>query len=338
MFFMKHSINTLLLTVGIVFLFSCAQDDQMDTDAAKTQDPKPREVVVETATAVADREDIKDVTPPKADDTEHSTVLARVGDEIITEEDVMGKLALVPEQFRDRFATPEAKEKLLEQTINTVVLINEARRLGIDKQPDVVQKVNEITNNIIIQELTRQVLQERVAVTEEEKKQYYNDNTENFFSPEKIDASLILFAVDEETAETDRAQKKQLAQDTIARLKTGADFAELARELSDDVQTARRGGKLGYFSKGKQELLHGTVFEETVFSLEPGEMSDVFEDSRGFYIVKMDDKRPEKQKTFEEAKNRIQQILMQDKQQSAFEDYLQALREKDTVTVYEDRL
>ncbi len=332
---MKYFGNSFLVIAAVfLFILSCAENDRAEKGSPETAKDMVEESVGETPSEAGVE---KGNTEP-TDEVAEETVLAQVGDQIITETDVLGKLALVPEQFRERFETPEAKKKLLDQTVNSAVLMQEARRIGIDRQEDVAQKVNEIANNIIIQELTRQEIVDKIEINEEEQEQYYNENKKTFFNPEKIDASLILFSFNEDDTEETKARKKKKAEETLARLKSGADFAELAKELSDDQQTARRGGKLGYFSKGKQEMMYGTVFEEKAFSLEPGETSDVFEGTRGFYIVRVADKKPEKQESFEEAKKRIQQILMQEKQQNAFDDYMEKLKEKYSVKVYEDRL
>ena len=99
-------------------------------------------------------------------------VLAKVGKEKITEADIFSKISMLPPQFRARYETPEGKKKLLDQTVKFSLLSQEARNLGIDKKEDVAKKIKEIADNIIIQELTKQEIADKITVTDKEIKTY----------------------------------------------------------------------------------------------------------------------------------------------------------------------
>jgi hypothetical protein len=84
---------------------------------------------------------------------------------------------------------------------------------------------------------------------------------------------------------------RQLAEAVLVQVKENPDkFADLAKEYSDDTQTAEVGGELGFFGKGTMV----PAFEDAAFALQPGEISDIVETDYGFHIIKVNEKDTEK--------------------------------------------
>lgn len=112
-------------------------------------------------------------------------------------------------------------------------------------------------------------------------------------------------------------EAKDEAQDALARLEAGEDFAALAEEISIDPGTASDGGDLGWFGHGQMI----PEFEETAFSLEPGEISQVVETTYGYHIIQVLDKgiRPMDEATY------------QQKQKAFFNDWLTNLRDNSAI-------
>ena len=104
-----------------------------------------------------------------------------------------------------------------------------------------------------------------MTVTEEGLKDYYEQNKERFQSPERRRARHILIAV-EEGVDDAAAQKK--AEELTAKAKTGADFAQLAKENSKDPGSAQQGGDLGWAERG----MFVGPFEEALFGMSVGEI------------------------------------------------------------------
>ncbi len=252
-------------------------------------------------------------------------VLAVVGKEKITQADLDAKISMLPPQFRSRYDSPEGREKLLDQTIKFCLLSQEARARGIHEQDDIAQKIEEITNNIIIQELTKQEISDKVTVSEDDLKKQYDADREKYIKPEKVKLNLIFFEAKDETS---RAAKKKQAQKVLKRLKEGEDFETLAKELSEDRRTKRRGGNTGYFSRGRRVNTYGEEFEKQAFAVKPGELSDVFEAKDGYYIIKVVEKKEEHQQTFEEVQKRIERQMKQEKQKEAYDSYIDSLKKK----------
>lgn len=254
-------------------------------------------------------------------------ILATVGAETITQADIDAKTVNLPPQIRGRFETPAGRKQLLEQVVLISLLSQEARRLGIDKQDDIAKKIKEVTDTVIVEELNRQIISREIILTDKEIEEYYNQNKEDFVRPEQVNASVIMFKILHADSNKKKEQKK-LAQETLDRIKKGADFADVAREVSEDRRTSRRGGVTGFFARNKRAGIYGKKFEETVFGLETGETSDVFETEVGYFIARVDDRQPRTEKSLAESKKSIERRLKQSKQREAYDAYLEDLKKK----------
>lgn len=307
--------------VAVFFLAACAQQDEA---------PKPKAVAQKAEPAK------KQAAPKPADAAPTDKVLATVGSDKITEEAVYAPLAMMPAQFRARYETPEGKKKLLERAVQMSLLSQEARKLKINEKPEIARRIKEMSDQLIVQDLTRQEVLDKISITDDDLKAYYDQNTDKFKKEEKVRVDLIKFAVAEGDSAKDAKKKKALAAKTLARIKKGEDFEKVAKEVSEDERTKNRGGNTGLFSRGKRASLYGEAFEEKAFSLDLNKVSDVFEAKDGLYIIKVVDKKPMEQEPFEAVKQRIERTMKTEKQKTAMEAYLEALKSKYPVTMAEE--
>jgi len=161
--------------------------------------------------------------------------------------------------------------------------------------------------NSILEETKNQV-----TITDDELLEYYNENKESFFEPEKVHARHILVETEEE------------ANNLLLQLKEGlTDFAELAKEKSIGP-SAPSGGDLGFFARGQMVK----EFENAAFSLEPGEISGVVKTQFGYHIIKCEEKKDEHSPTFEEAKEKISNTLRYQRENEAISTLTLKLREE----------
>ena len=265
-------------------------------------------------------------------------VLATVGKDKITEESVFAPLAMMPPQFRSRYETPDGKKKLFERAVQMSLLSQEARKLNIDKKEDVARRIKEMADQFIVQELTKQEVMDKITVTDDEMLQYYNQNKASFAKDEKVRVNLIMFDVKDNATQQMKDEKKNLADQALARIKKGEDFEAVAKEVSQDMRTKNRGGNAGLFARGKRIDLYGEAFEKQAFSLPLTTVSDVFQGKNGYYIIKVMEKKPQEQETFEEVKQRIERTLKTEKQKTAMESYLEGLKKKYSVKILDESM
>ena len=165
---------------------------------------------------------------------------------------------------------------------------------------------------------------DEVEVPEEELRSYYERHISDYREPKQVRARHILIRPERSIENREEALKaaKEKAEAILKRLKAGEDFAELAREFSQDPGSASKGGDLGYFGRG-------TVvqpFEEAAFALEKGQLSDLVETEYGFHIIRVDDIRGGKTTPFEEARKEIEMILKRERSQEEARKRMVAFR------------
>lgn len=144
----------------------------------------------------------------------------------------------------------------------------------------------------------------QVTISDEAVQNYYQENADKYNFPEQRQARHILFRVTAEETPEAKAAKKTEAEKVLAQIKNGGNFAQLAAKFSDDSSKSK-GGDLGFFSRGKMVQ----PFEDTVFSLKKGEVSDVVETPFGYHIIKLEEIIPEKKQSLEEVSGAIRKVL-----------------------------
>jgi peptidyl-prolyl cis-trans isomerase D len=147
----------------------------------------------------------------------------------------------------------------------------------------------------------------QVKLSEDDLRQYYNQHLSDFRVEDRVKVAHILFKTEGKTPEEIQTLEKT-ARDVLDKLKSGADFAEMARQYSED-SSASQGGEIGWIVRGQ------TVkeFEDAAFRMKPGEVSDLIKTSYGFHIIKVFDKQQAHLQTFDEVKGQIREDLSKQK-------------------------
>src|SRR5512139_91823 len=149
------------------------------------------------------------------------------------------------------------------------------------------------------------------ALPEAEVRAYYEQNKSRYGTDEQRRASHILITPDG----GDKAAAKKKAEQLLAQVKSKpGDFEKLARENSKDPGSAAQGGDLGFFGKGMMVK----PFEEAVFKMKPGEVSDVVESDFGFHVIKLTEVKPAEIKPLEQVRADIERDLKTQQAQKEF--------------------
>lgn len=145
----------------------------------------------------------------------------------------------------------------------------------------------------------------QVSPTEAELRSRYDAMKESFKTSDAARTQHILFRVEANATAAEQAAIENKARDIAARLRAGADFAALAREHSQDPGSAANGGDLGFMEKGQ------TVpeFDQAIFSLPLGTISDPVKTTYGYHIIRVNERRAGGTKPFEEVRDQIAQQL-----------------------------
>ena len=154
--------------------------------------------------------------------------------------------------------------------------------------------------------LDMDAVRKSISVTEQDIKSYYEQNVARLSGAEERRASHILITAAKDASAGERDTAKAKAQSLLEQVRKAPDtFAELARKNSQDPGSAAKGGDLDYFGKGAMVK----PFEDAVFSMKKGDVSDVVATDFGFHIIKLTDIKAPKQKTFAELRVSLEDEL-----------------------------
>jgi peptidyl-prolyl cis-trans isomerase D len=154
-----------------------------------------------------------------------------------------------------------------------------------------------------------------ITVSEADLKTYYEQNIAKYAQPEQRRASHILIAVPKNAPQAEKDKAKAKAEALLAEVKKNpASFAEVAKKNSQDPGSAANGGDLDWQTRGA----FVKPVEDAIFSLKKGDISNVVESDFGYHIVKLNDVREAKTKTFDEVKPELEAQMKQQQAQRKF--------------------
>ena len=252
-------------------------------------------------------------------------------------------------QLKDADLTA-VKKRILENLIDGEVLYQQSQKEGVKVDKQIVNKQIEaikkrfpdeaaykkalkgmdvsekeiraqIQRGLAINQLLDTNLRQKITVTEEESKKYYNDNPNLFKQPEQAKASHILIKVTPDAEESKKKQALKKIETVQKKVRQGEDFGSLAKANSEGP-TAQREGDLGYFSRGQMVK----PFEDAAFALNVGEVSEIVETQFGYHLIKVTDKKPARTIPYKEVQLRLEQHLKKEKERTEIQGYIETLK------------
>lgn len=219
------------------------------------------------------------------------------------------------------------ERQVLEDMINRELVLQEGRRMpptNIDAQ--VKAAMDQIRDNIVVQDTLRRCVEREVQIKPEDCKLWYDQNRDTnpqLKVPATVRASHILIKVPINATDEEKKAKRAQIESVKAKLKAGEKFADLAKQYSEDTNTAANGGDVGFFARGSTVV---PEFDTAAFSLKPGETSDIITTQIGYHLIQVTDQKPARMVPFDEVKDKIEQALRQQKGNEAVRSYIAKLR------------
>lgn len=251
--------------------------------------------------------------------TDSSRILARLNNKVITLKDFENRIGKLPTRYQK--VVNRRRLDYLNNLIDEELLFEEAKKRRIEDDKEIKELLFEAKKKILVSKLIDTEINKGVTVTEEDIEGYYRLHQEEFVEPEKLRASHILLPTMDEAASL------------LKELKSGEDFAQLARQKSIDASKVN-GGDIGYFTKGQMI----PDFEEVCFKLKVGELSGIVKTSLGFHIIKLTDRLPSQRKSFEQVKEDIKNTLLTRKRKANFDNFMANLRKNVRIQINEKLL
>ncbi|MEA1893232.1 MAG: peptidylprolyl isomerase [Campylobacterota bacterium] len=252
-----------------------------------------------------------------------ATTLVSVNGEEITQQDVdtalmnatQGRFNEVPVEKQAEF-----RKQVLEQLIAKELVYEDAKKTGVLKSKDFKDEYKKVQQRVK-KELAIQVWQKqqlsKVKVSNKELKDYYDKNKEEFNEKGSVHARHILVKTESEA--TDIKDQLKLLKGSALKAK----FIEEAKSKSTGP-SGPKGGDLGYFSQGQMV----PEFNDKVFSMEVGTVSDPVKTQFGYHLIYLEDKKSPKTLSFTEVKSFIEQRLKMEKFKVIMQDKMLELKNK----------
>jgi parvulin-like peptidyl-prolyl isomerase len=289
-------------------------------------------------------------------------IAAKINNDIITRGELEHRRLEIEQELRRQGLTGakladavrQAERDALRDQIDQLLLVQRGKDLDIKVDADVTRRLAELqvqnnirdpdqfqefirqqtgmpfedfkqqlTNQILTQRVVGQEIGSRIAIAEPDMQKYYDDHKKDYVREEQVFLSQILISTEGKTAEQVAAAERK-AKDLTARGRKGEKFSDLARDNSDDTETAKAGGYIGGYKKG---LLLKQI-EDTVFKEKKGYVSDPIkiEKPACFLVLKVDERYEAGQASFEEVKSEVEDRLREPKMEPKVREYLTRLR------------
>jgi peptidyl-prolyl cis-trans isomerase C len=236
----------------------------------------------------------------------------------ITAADVTADAQRVPEPLRSQLLVdPKKVEQVVSNLYVRRALADQAQTQGLQKQSDVAAALQLARDKVLSDAWLQQMqvkhkLPDQLA--EAQARNVYNANPARFEHLDQVHVRHILIA----GAEPESQAK---AEELLAQLKKGADFAELAKENSADKGSGAKGGDLGFFEPGRMV----PEFDKVAFALKtPGELSEPVKTQFGYHILRLEERRPAGVKPYSE----VREQLLTEVRNKAVQDAIDAEVEK----------
>ena len=247
--------------------------------------------------------------PNKAESAPGERVVLTIGNEKITAAEIENFIQALPPQYQAFYGGP-GKHFLPQYIVAMKVLSSEAIKLKLEEQPEVARAI-EISRESILADAARKHFLKSIVVSDQELREIYQkDKTLS----EEVRIRHILIRTENAALKSGAAghpalpepEARKKLQDIRARILAGADFAQMAKQYSEDTATAASGGDMGVIQSDK--VVPPIV--NAAHSLEPGQVSDIVLTPSGVEIIKVEDKHT---KSFEEVKPALETQLRQSK-------------------------
>lgn len=293
---------------------------------------------------------------------EDPKIVAQVNGAAITEVDLEGAIDtyVPPGGFHGGIGSDKRKEfrePALNMLVDNELLFQEAKKKGVTVEEERIDAIvaetekryknkktfeaaletagltrkdfeKMVERNETIKNILKAETEEKARYTEKELEGYYAVNRGRFVRPEGFRIRHMLIQSLATVSDKEKRELREKAEGLLKRVKAGEDFADLAYKHSEDAFRVK-GGDLGWVHKGRLE----PALEEAVFKMQVGEAVMV-ETVYGFHIIRLEEKKPSEQLSFEDVKSSLKKDLEAKRSKELKEALLKRLREKAKIEMY----
>ena len=250
-------------------------------------------------------------TEPQQEDP----VVAMINGRAITQPEFDIRWNELSQATRARYEKEGGKRRFLDELIMRELLMQEARKQGLDQSDDIREKTQRYKEQLILDEVLKDRIKTRVEVSKEEVEAYFLKHADQLLANPKVQISVMLLP------------NVYAAKDLKRQVEAGGNFAKFAARYSVDEKSRAKGGDLGPYRKGLVE----PDLDQVVQTLRPGIISDPLKTDRGYYLIKVSQLEPEVLQADQATRERLRQELLAEKRRKRLDDMFSELKAGATI-------
>ena len=249
--------------------------------------------------------------------------LARINHVSISLEEFRQMSERQPLEGKMRLLSEKGLRDFLDNYVITrEVLYHEAKKKGLEKNKEIIVKIEDFRRAMLIDALLEETLIGKSEVSESEVQQYYKENEDRFTEPREVKVRHII------------VNSESVLKEVLEKLSKGESFAKLASTYNID-RSREDEGNIGYIRRG-QLAPSFSQFEEAAFSLrKKGEISEVVKTVYGFHLIQLEDRRGTVSRPLDQVKEKIRFFLQAKKRQDAYLEYVKEAKSRAKITINE---
>jgi len=259
------------------------------------------------------------------EETRGGKVIAEIGSRKITLREVDEAIDELPPWIKEQFKGKEKKVEFMKKYVADELFYRKAKKLEYDKDAELRKKTSHFMKQLMVNKVLEGDIKDKLTIEEDDLKNYFKANQERY--KERSQARIRLI----------KAGMEEIAKNIVRELKKGKNFTELAKEISLDEESAKMGGQWNsWVTAGKDDLGIGNVAEvsRAIFSTSPGDISPVVKAGDYYYIFKIDEKKPERMRNYEEVEEWVRNDYMEHKMKVAYQNLLEQVLASSEVKLY----
>ena len=242
-------------------------------------------------------------------------VVALVNGRQITQTEFEARWGELAEATKARYEKEGGKRRFLDELITRELLMQEARKLGLDQNDAIRDRAQRYREQLILDELLKDRIKTKIELSNEELDAFYEQHAQELLTPLKVRVSQMLLP------------NISAAKDLEKQINQGGHFAQFAQRYSIDEKSKAKGGDLGPYRK---DLVVPEV-DEVVQTLKPGFVSAPIKTDAGYYLVMVSSLDTEIIQADVAVRERLRQELLNEKRRKRFDDVIVDIRAKATI-------
>jgi peptidyl-prolyl cis-trans isomerase C len=259
------------------------------------------------------------------------SILASFDKQVIKASELDKEIAELPEWKQDKYKDQAGREEYLTLMAESRMILDVASKRKLEKNPEVIKQLKEFQDQVMRDELTKQEVDNKVKVSDGDIEKYYAENKVKYVEPDKIVTTDITL------------KEEAKAKEVMEKLKAGADFTELAKEMDAKKELMGPGsGNGGKTTLTKDSFSSAKNFVDKAFSMNIGEISDIVTQPMGtdtyYMIIRLDEKIPSRQKELAEVKDDIKSTAETEAKDARKVQFYNELRKAMKVETFADRI